>query len=156
MRIFKFIQLLLAAQLRLSAYGQFCLPLKHLTLTSAFGFRVHPVTGKFAFHAGIDLRAHSDTVFAIAHGVVTATGYNNFLGIYIRMDHAGLHSSYGHLSTIWVMAGDTVVSGQAIAITGATGQVTGEHLHFSLVSHGKPLDAIKFLYHLLKYNQNHE
>jgi len=131
---------------------QLSLPLKQLNLTSGYGYRVHPVTGKYAFHAGVDLRAHLDTVYAIADGIVTAAGYQSFLGLYIRLDQQGLESVYGHLSRIGVMPGDTVISGQAIAISGSTGRVTGEHLHFSVLLQGKPIDPIKFLYHLLKYN----
>jgi hypothetical protein len=66
-----------------------CLPLKNLHLTSPYGYRVHPVTGKYAFHAGVDLRAKEDTVFAIMDGSVAATGYNDFLGMFIRLDHGG-------------------------------------------------------------------
>jgi murein DD-endopeptidase MepM/ murein hydrolase activator NlpD len=155
-RVLKLVLLILSLQFQGNAQTQLSLPLRHLTLTSGFGYRVHPVTGDYAFHAGIDLRAKSDTVFAIADGVVIAAGYQQFIGLYIRLDHTGIQSIYGHLSKIGVTTGDTVVSGQAIAVSGASGRVTGEHLHFSLLYEGKPIDPIKFLYHLLKYNQNHE
>jgi len=96
-----------------------CLPLKNLHLTSPYGYRVHPVTGKYAFHAGVDLRAKDDTVFAIMDGSVAATGYNDFLGIFIRLDHGGgFQSGYGHLSEVFVAPGDTVRSGEPIAISG--------------------------------------
>ncbi|MFS2185643.1 M23 family metallopeptidase [Mucilaginibacter sp. Mucisp84] len=132
------------------------MPLKHLVLTSGYGYRIHPVTAKFSFHPGVDLHARHDTVFAIADGVVAAIGYQDLLGICIRLNHNGLQSVYGHLSQVWVSAGDSVISGQPIAISGATGRVTGEHLHFSVLYLGKPIDPIQFLYHLLSYNQNHE
>jgi len=138
------------------AHGQYGSPLRHLAITSGYGYRIHPVTGKTSFHSGIDLRAHSDTVFAIADGVVTAVGYQSILGIYIRLDHNGLQSIYGHLAQILVFPGEAVVSGQPIAISGATGRVTGGHLHFSVLYQGKLIDPVRFLYHLLKYNLDHE
>jgi murein DD-endopeptidase MepM/ murein hydrolase activator NlpD len=125
-----------------------------LRLTSGYGYRTHPVTGKYTFHAGVDLRANQDTVFAIMDGSVSATGYNDFLGIYIRLDHADLSSSYGHLSQIFVGAGETVTAGEPIGITGATGRVTGEHLHFSLQYRQQYIDPIKFLYQTL-INKDH-
>ena len=139
-----------------SVHGQYNLPLKHLALTSGFGYRIHPVTGQETFHSGIDLRAHHDTVYAIADGLVTRVGYQRFLGLYVCLDHNGLESVYGHLSSVGVLPGDTVISGQPVAISGETGRVTGGHLHFSVYYRGKPIDPVKFLYHLIKYNQYHE
>jgi murein DD-endopeptidase MepM/ murein hydrolase activator NlpD len=131
-----------------------CLPLKNLRVTFCFGYRSHPVTGKYAFHAGVDLRAKHDTVFAIMDGSVRAAGYDDFLGIYVRLDHGDLWSSYGHLSQLFVATGDTVTAGEPIGITGATGRVTGEHLHFSLQYRHQYIDPIKFLYQTL-INQDH-
>jgi len=126
-----------------------CLPLKHLSLTSPFGYRIHPITNQYRFHSGIDLRAHHDTVYAVFDGTASI-GYDDKLGIFIRIsaetssvqynDRLGVfvavHDSnfscfYGHLSTLLISDGP-VVCGQPVAITGATGQVTGEHLHFSI------------------------
>jgi murein DD-endopeptidase MepM/ murein hydrolase activator NlpD len=134
---------------------QFSLPLKHLTLTSNYGYRIHPVTGNPSFHSGIDLKAHNDTVFAIANGIVTAASYQPYLGIYIRVEHNGLQSLYGHLSQIFVAFTEEVAAGQPIGITGSTGRVTGEHLHFGVYFKGKPINPVQFLYQILK-NQNHE
>jgi murein DD-endopeptidase MepM/ murein hydrolase activator NlpD len=122
-----------------------CLPLHHLSLTSGFGYRVHPVTGKYSFHSGIDLKAHSDTVFAVLSGTVNSTGFNPFLGVFIRLAHADFETSYGHLSQIFVLPGDSVSVGDTIGITGATGRVTGEHLHFSVCFKGRPIDPVYFL-----------
>jgi murein DD-endopeptidase MepM/ murein hydrolase activator NlpD len=132
-----------------------CLPLKNLRITSSYGYRHHPVTGKYAFHAGVDLRAKHDTVYAVMDGSVNDVGYNNFLGIYIRLEHEDFQSLYGHLSRVFVVPGETIEAGDPIGITGASGRVTGEHLHFSISYHGQYIDPIKFLYQLL-INQNHE
>lgn len=132
-----------------------CLPLKNLRLTSSYGNRIHPITGKYVFHAGIDLRANHDTVYAILKGVVIHTGYGHTLGVNIILNHGDLHTIYGHLSQTFVMTGDSVFAGEPIAITGATGKVTGEHLHLSVKYRNKYINPLKFLYQLLKIN-NHE
>ncbi|SDF69565.1 Peptidase family M23 [Mucilaginibacter pineti] len=128
-----------------------CLPLHHLHLTSGFGYRIHPITGKWAYHSGIDLSARADTVFCILDGVVRQSGYDQKLGLYIRIDHgSGVTSTYGHLSQSWVMKADTLTESQPIGITGATGQVTGEHLHFSIAFGQHYLNPLLFLRQLLK------
>jgi len=126
-----------------------CLPLRRLHINSAYGYRSHPLTGKFALHQGVDLRARHDTVFAIADGHVAAVGCDDRLGIYIRLQHDSLTSVYGHLSQVMVGTEGTVEAGEPIAITGATGRVTGEHLHFCLIYHNHFIDPIKFLYQIL-------
>jgi len=123
----------------------FCLPLRHLSITSDFGYRIHPVTRHYAFHAGTDFRAHHDTVYAICSGCLSL-GYDHFLGIYIRVLRGDLQITYGHLSQVLTI--DSVKAGDPIAITGATGRVTGEHLHLSIKYKGLPIDPLKFLYEL--------
>jgi len=123
----------------------FCLPLKHLTITSDFGYRVHPITKQYRFHSGIDLRAHADTVFAVVSGRANL-GFDPGLGINIKLVNDDLQIIYGHLSK--VLAIDSVNCGDPIAITGATGFTTGEHLHLSIKYHGQPIDPLKFLYEL--------
>ena len=132
------------------------LPLRHLHLNSAYGYRMHPVTGKYAFHNGIDLRAGRDTVFAVLDGVVSAASYDRLLGIYIRLDHGDFQSTYGHLSQLLVLPGDTVSAGDPIAITGATGRVTGSHLHFSIQFRHRPIDPLRFLIDIQNLNQTYK
>ena len=126
------------------------LPLRHLTVTSGFGFRTHPVTGQYAFHAGIDLRAHADTVFAVTGGCVSA-GYNHFLGNYIRISSGKLQIIYGHLSQIFVLSSDSVITAQALAISGHTGRVTGEHLHFAVSWRGRYINPLTFLLYAMQH-----
>jgi murein DD-endopeptidase MepM/ murein hydrolase activator NlpD len=130
------------------------LPLRHLSPTSPFGFRIHPVTGKYSFHAGVDLRAHNDTVFAVLPGTVEAEGFDPFLGIYVRLRNGDFQTIYGHLSRLFVFKGDTVRSETELGITGSTGRVTGEHLHFEVKFHGKPIDPMAFLMALYKSINN--
>ncbi|MFA6084747.1 M23 family metallopeptidase [Mucilaginibacter sp.] len=133
-----------------------CLPLKHLKINSGYGYRIHPLTGKYAMHEGVDLKARHDTVYAILSGLVRSTGYDNGLGINIRLAHGAVESIYGHLSQIFVIPTDSVTAGEPIGITGATGHVTGEHLHLSICYRHKNINPIKFLYELLKKQENEQ
>ena len=130
------------------------LPLRHLSLTSPFGYRIHPVTGKYSFHAGIDLRAHSDTVFAVLPGIVEAEGFDPFLGFFVRLRHGEFQTIYGHLSQLFVFKGDSVPNKTALGLTGATGRVTGEHLHFEVKCRGRPIDPLAFLLAIFKRINN--
>jgi murein DD-endopeptidase MepM/ murein hydrolase activator NlpD len=127
-----------------------CLPLRHLSLTSTYGYRVHPLTGKIRFHSGIDLRARADTVFAVMAGHVDFVGYNEFLGVHIRVVSSDFTFLYGHLSQVFVLPGDAVAEGMPIAISGSTGRVTGEHLHFSVAYRQVPVNPLLFLSDLMK------
>jgi murein DD-endopeptidase MepM/ murein hydrolase activator NlpD len=131
-----------------------CLPLRHMRLTSGYGFRVHPLTGRCQFHKGIDLLARSDTVFAVLAGKVVAAAYDPLLGFYIRLNHGDFETLYGHLSQVFVLTGDSVNAGDSLAITGASGLVTGEHLHFSVSYRHKAIDPLKFLTLLTHFNQH--
>lgn len=133
-----------AAKLFLSLV--YCLPLQHLQLTSGFGYRLHPLYGVVRLHAGIDLAARHDTVFAVMDGAVSACRYDAGLGLFVRVAHAGsLESVYGHLSQWLVMPGDSVRAGEAIGMSGATGAVTGEHLHFAMLFKQHYIDPLRFL-----------
>lgn len=122
-----------------------CLPLRHLSLTSGYGYRVHPITGLVRFHAGIDLRARQDTVFAVMPGRVDFVGYDPVPGVHIRLCSGDFTFVYGHLSQVFVLAGDSVNSCTPLGITGSSGRVTGEHLHFSISFRQVPVNPLHFL-----------
>ena len=126
------------------------LPLTQLFVTSSFGARIHPVTGKMDFHKGVDLAAKGNLVFSILEGEVIQVGYNAILGIFIRISHHNCTSIYGHLSYILVSPGELIKGGQPIAITGATGRVTGEHLHFSIKVGDVYVDPLMYLMSLIQ------
>jgi murein DD-endopeptidase MepM/ murein hydrolase activator NlpD len=130
----------------------FSFPLDCLQITSHFGMRKHPVTDKTHFHAGVDLRAGSDTVRVILNGKVDRCGYDRNLGYFIRIRHGPFESLYGHLSRYFVKPGELVLAGQPIGVTGNTGRSTGEHLHFSVMQDGKPVDPVRFLSEILHFN----
>jgi murein DD-endopeptidase MepM/ murein hydrolase activator NlpD len=121
------------------------LPLRHLVLTSGYGYRVHPVTGQFCFHSGVDLQARRDTVFAVMPGRVAFVGYDRLTGVHIRLASGDFTLLYGHLSQVFVLAGDSVNSCTPLGITGSSGRVTGEHLHFSVSYRQVPVNPLHFL-----------
>jgi murein DD-endopeptidase MepM/ murein hydrolase activator NlpD len=106
--------------------------------SSGFGFRLHPLREEVLFHYGTDVAASSgELICAFADGTVLATGYDEGYGNYLLLGHAeGWRSLYAHCSAVSVAAGEWVRCGQPIAQVGATGQVTGPHLHFELTQRG--------------------
>jgi murein DD-endopeptidase MepM/ murein hydrolase activator NlpD len=130
--------------LSLPALAQLSMPLQSMHINSPYGYRKHPVTGRMDYHRGIDLSAREDPVFAILPGRVISTTYDQILGKAIRINHQGLISIYGHLSQILVTRGDSIKSGALIGISGATGRVTGPHLHFSLCLEGIYIDPLAY------------
>ena len=127
------------------AWSQFSLPLKHLKVTSGFGNRIHPVTGCYAFHAGIDLRSHKDTVLSVLDGRVENTGFDALLGIFITIKSGPFLITYGHLSQCFVNKGDSLTAASPLGISGASGRVTGEHLHFAVQLFQRYIDPLTFL-----------
>ena len=134
-----------------------CLPLRHLSITSGYGYRVHPVTGKIRFHSGIDLRARADTVFAVMPGRVDSVGYDAVTGVYIRISCGDFSLLYGHLSQVFVLPGDSVLAASPLGVTGSSGRVTGEHLHFSVAYRQTPVHPLLFLSDLMNnLNKNNK
>lgn len=103
------------------------------TLSSAFGWREHPLEGEEKFHYGVDLAAPEGTdVCAFAAGTVYAAGESSSLGNYVMLEHPGGYVTlYAHCSRITVSGGE-VAMGEKIAEVGSTGLATGPHLHFEL------------------------
>lgn len=130
------------------------MPLAKYRITSRFGWRKHPITGKASFHKGIDLAARAQAVRSIMNGTVTATGYHRHLGNYVRIDHGAVQSTYGHLSRITVKRGRPVTAGYPIGITGRTGRATGEHLHLGIQRNGTYINPWKFLQKLIEHSKN--
>lgn len=128
--------------------------LKRLYVTSDFGARYNPVLQKEAFHTGIDLRACYDTILSIAGGIIIKEGYNLRSGNFMIVDHGnGVESIYCHLNNFLLNKGDGVLAGSRIAISGATGAVTGPHLHFALKVNEKFADPIPLLKIIEQFNR---
>ena len=129
--------------------GTFSNPLVAMSLTSSFGSRKHPVLKKVLNHAGVDLRAKTGTrVVSAKEGVVTFAGRASGYGKLIIIKHSdGYETRYAHLSQIDVKKGQKISQNQHIALSGATGRVSGPHLHFEIRKNGKienPLTYLKF------------
>ena len=130
------------------------MPLANYKISSAFGWRTHPVTGKPSFHNGIDLAASAQVVHSILPGTVESTGYHEYLGNFVQVNHGFVYSIYGHLSRITVINGQYIPTGFPIGITGNTGRTTGEHLHFSMRRKNIYIDPWKFLQALIQSMKN--
>lgn len=112
-------------------YMSVSLPLKRIKVTSPFGMRKDPFTGKRKMHNGIDLRARNDEVYAMFPGVVKKVGHDKRSGNYVTLQHGDYTVSYCHLSRVTVKERTPVLAGDVVGITGNTGRSTGEHLHLT-------------------------
>lgn len=110
------------------------LPRTNNVITSKYGYRTHPVTGKWKLHTGIDLRASKGTnIFAAKAGTVVTSEYSSSWGNYVIISHGGGYTSlYAHMTKRNVKVGATVKQGQVIGTVGSTGWSTGAHLHYEL------------------------
>jgi len=111
-------------------------------VTSAYGDRIHPTTGELDFHGGIDLAAPAGTpVRAAAAGTVSFSGRRGAAGNLVELQHGdGTSTSYAHLQSMRVAAGQTVAAGQVLGAVGSTGRSTGPHLHFTVERAGDAID----------------
>lgn len=119
-------------------------------LTDHYGPRpVHPVTGKSTFHDGIDIGAgYGTSIYAAAAGTVIMARENGGYGNCVMISHGnGYTTLYAHMSSISVSYGQSVSQGQVIGLVGATGRVTGPHLHFEVRTSSGPLDPMSFVYY---------
>ena len=104
-------------------------------ISSPFGERIHPITGKQSFHKGIDIPAPQDTdILSCDDGIVSFSGVMNGYGNVIKIKHFdGKETLYAHNNSNIVEKGDVVKAGQVIAKVGTTGNSTGNHLHFETI-----------------------
>ncbi|KAA2215781.1 M23 family metallopeptidase [Maribacter flavus] len=114
-------------------------------ISSAYGMRKHPISGRYKNHKGYDLAAPKGTpVHATASGQVKVVDVKDGYGRVIVLGHSdGFETLYAHLEASFVEVGDRIEQGQVIASVGNSGNVTGFHLHYELIRHGKPIDPQK-------------
>lgn len=118
-------------------------------VSSGYGYRTHPTTGKYSFHNGIDLPAAVGTgVYATASGVVEKVVTNGgSLGHYIVIDHLnGFKTFYGHLSRFHIVPGQSVAKGQLIGAVGLSGRTTGPHLHYIIQKETIKINPFQFCF----------
>ena len=124
----------------ISSYPSITYPLKSIKVTSPYGYRRDPFTGKLSWHNGLDLRAKNEPTYAMMDGIVEKVGYDNRSGNYVTLRHGKFYISYCHLSSVIVDKGERVFSGTIIGITGNSGRSTGSHLHLTCKKDGKSIN----------------
>lgn len=122
-------------------------PCSYTRLTSPYGWRVHPITGKNSFHNGIDLAGPQGTpIYASRSGTVTTATYSGAYGYYVTINHGdGYSSLYAHMTHYVVSSGQYVSQGQVIGYMGSTGWSTGPHLHYTVYYNGNTVNAANYI-----------
>ena len=130
-----------------SSSGWVC-PVPYYTLTSPFGMRIHPISGKWKMHNGVDMSAAQGTpIYAAKSGKVTVTSYQaGGAGYYVSINHGdGFSSIYMHMTHYIVSPGQYVSAGQVIGYVGSTGGSTGPHLHFGISYNGTYVNPMNYI-----------
>jgi len=123
-------------------------PVRSGWISSGYGRRIDPFTGRPARHLGVDFAGARNTdVIAVAAGVVTWSGkHPGGYGHMIEISHGnGYVTRYAHNEANLVLTGDYVKPGQTIALMGSSGRATGSHLHFEVLYRGQPVDPMKYI-----------
>jgi murein DD-endopeptidase MepM/ murein hydrolase activator NlpD len=122
-------------------------PIQSGWLSSYYGKRSDPFTGKQQFHHGVDFAGTAGSeVLAVAAGVVTYAGDRYSYGNMVEVNHGnGLVTRYGHAEETLVEVGETVAKGQTIALMGSTGRSTGPHVHFEVLKNGRKVNPLKYV-----------
>lgn len=128
--------------------GTFLYPLPPgAVFTSPYSYRVHPITGNYTLHNGVDLAiARGTPIYASRSGYVTTAVYNYSWGNYVVINHMdGYSTLYGHMDSYIVTEGQYVEQGQVIGYVGATGWATGYHLHFTIFYNGSSVNPADYI-----------
>ena len=115
-------------------------PLRHISVTSPFGYRRDPFTKRKALHNGLDLKADYEPTYAMMHGEVIKVGKDKRSGLYVTLRHGDFTVSYCHLYQTLVTKGNNVRPGTIVALTGNSGRSSGPHLHLTLKKDGKNIN----------------
>jgi len=116
-------------------------------LSSRFGRRTDPFTGRPAWHAGVDFAGKEGAdIVSVGAGVVTWAGDRYGYGMMVEVNHGGgITTRYAHAEEVDVSVGDIVKQGQVLAKMGSTGRSTGPHVHFEVRKNGKPIDPARYV-----------
>lgn len=122
-------------------------PIEKGWISSYYGKRTDPFSGKPSFHHGIDFAGkEGSNVVAVAAGVVTYTGTRSGYGEMVEISHGdGFVTRYSHNKENLVKPGDVVRKGEAIALMGSTGRSTGAHVHYEVYKHGRSVDPSSYV-----------
>lgn len=123
-------------------------PIKKGWLSSKYGKRTDPFTGRIAWHEGVDFAGKDGSdVIAVAAGVVTWAGPRYGYGLLVEIDHGdGYTTRYAHNKKALVKPGDIVSKGQVLSLMGSSGRSTGPHVHYEVRHRGRSMDPAKFIY----------
>ena len=123
-------------------------PIKKGWLSSRYGKRTDPFTGRIAWHEGVDFAGKDGSdVIAVAAGVVTWAGPRYGYGLLVEVDHGGGYTTrYAHNKKALVKPGDIVSKGQVLSLMGSSGRSTGPHVHYEVRHRGRSVDPAKFIY----------
>jgi len=126
-------------------HGHFIRPVNG-RITDPFGMRVHPITGRYHLHTGVDLACPSGTpIHAAGGGEVILAGWYGAYGNAVIIDHGnGVTTLYGHQSRLGSRVGQVVHQGDVIGYVGSTGYSTGPHCHFEVRVHGHPVNPLNY------------
>lgn len=128
------------------------MPVRRGYVTSRYGYRTDPFTGRTAFHAGIDFAGPEGTdVFAVAPGIVIFAGVKSGYGNVVEINHGdGMTTRYAHARSLAVKVGDMVTKDQLVAYMGSTGRSSGPHLHYEVMRNGTQVDPASYIAHVAK------
>jgi murein DD-endopeptidase MepM/ murein hydrolase activator NlpD len=123
------------------------LPAARWSISSGFGYRRDPFTGRSAMHAGLDFKAgYGSPIYAAAEGTVSFVGRKSGYGMVVEVSHGnGLMTRYAHMSAFRAKVGQEVAAGDIIGAIGSTGRSTGPHLHFEVRINDRALNPRPFL-----------
>ncbi|MFV2059807.1 MAG: M23 family metallopeptidase [Gammaproteobacteria bacterium] len=117
-------------------------------LSSYFGIRTDPFTGRRVHHSGVDFAGkEGSNVIAVAAGVVVYAGRKSGYGNLVEINHGnGYYTRYGHNKKILVKVGDTVKKNTVLSLMGSTGRSTGPHVHFEVLKNGRAVNPKKYVH----------
>lgn len=122
-------------------------PLGYTDISSPYGWRSDPINYRMDFHTGIDLEARYAPIYVTGKGVVVEAEYKSGYGQTVVVDHGyGYQTLYAHCSELLVKPGDAVNRGDQVAVSGATGRVTGPHLHYEVIYEGEIQEPLDYIY----------
>jgi murein DD-endopeptidase MepM/ murein hydrolase activator NlpD len=128
-------------------------PINRGWMSSRYGYRNDPFTGKMAWHDGVDFAGKDGSdIVAVASGVVTWAGSRYGYGELVEINHGnGYVTRYAHCNEVLVEVGDVVKKADIIALMGSTGRSTGPHVHFEVLLSGKSVDPAKYINRVARF-----
>ena len=123
-------------------------PVEKGWMSSRFGRRADPFSGRLAWHEGVDFAGKDGSaIISVGSGVVTWAGERYGYGLLVEVNHGGGYTTrYAHAKTVTVKVGDIVKKGQSLATMGSSGRSTGPHVHFEVRLNGKAVDPSRYIF----------